>query len=248
MIIMNSTPSYDDPLFYFLTNKLKFSGNIMGLMALASSLAAILAIIFYKLFFKNVKFRSIIIFGSLLYFFFSFCAYILTSRMNIKLGISDQTLSIFSSSAISMIGEFLGMPLLSLACVKSPKNLEGTVYSFFMSAFNLGGIISYLMGSFMTKYFSVTSENFNYLPNMISICNILGLLPLFLFFCFDEKYFENNNINDIDDINYNKDDKLNENELNEKNEENDKEKFSDIFKENHIFSIHDKNYMVITSK
>jgi len=194
MIIMNSVPSYSDPLFYFLTNELKFSGNIMGQMAFASSFTAILSILLYKLFFKNVKFRAIIIYATILFFFFSYCAYILTSRINIKWGISDHLLSIFSSSAVSMIGEFLGMPLLSLACVKSPKNLEGTVYSFFMSAFNLGGIISYLMGSFMTKYYSVTSQNFKNLPSMISLCNILGLLPLFLFFLFNEKYFENKEI------------------------------------------------------
>lgn len=197
MIVITSTPSYDDPLFYFLTNQLKFSGNIMGQISLASSVTAIIAVIAYKIWFKRLKFKSLIIIGSVFYFIFSYSAYLLATRINLLWGISDHLLCLFSSSAISMIGEFLGMPLLSLACIKSPKYLEGTVYSFFMSALNLGEIVSYQIGAILTNYFKITSNDFKNLPKLISICNILGLLPVFIFMLFDEKYFEENSENKI---------------------------------------------------
>lgn len=207
MIIITFSPSYDDPLFYFLTNELKFSGNIMGQLSLASSITAIIAVILYKCFFKHVKFQSTMIIGSILYFFFSYCAYILTTRMNVSLGISDYILSLFSSSTLSLIGEFIGMPLLSLACIKSPKYLEGTIYAFFMSAFNIGGIISYLAGSFLTNALNITSTDFKNLPKLISICNIIGLFPLFIFLFFDNKYFEDDSSCDSNKTNYNVEEK-----------------------------------------
>jgi len=201
MILFNSPPSYDDPLFYFLTNELKFSGNIMGQISLASSITAILAVIMYKTWFKQVKFKVNIIIGSVLYFIFSYCAYILTSRINLKLGISDYILCLFSSSATSMMAEYLGLPLLSLACIKSPKNLEGSVYSFFMSSLNFGGIISYQIGSHLTTYFKITSDNFKGLPMLISLCNILGIMPMFIVFLFDEKYFEYSEMENNESVN-----------------------------------------------
>ena len=193
MIIITATPAYDDPLFYFLTNELKFSGNIMGQISFVSSIATILAVVFYKVFLKNVKFKIIIIFGSILYFFFSNSAFILVSKINISLGISNYVMCLFSNASVAMIGELISMPLLSLACLKSPKFLEGTVYAFFMSALNFGNILSNLCGSVLVHNLKITSNNFRFLPLLINICSILGLLPILLFFCFDEKYFEKQN-------------------------------------------------------
>ena len=201
MAIIPATPSYDDPLFYFLTNELKFSGNIMGQISLASSVTALIGLVVYKQFLKQVKFKIIVSFGCLLLFFFSFCANMLVNRYNLEIGISDYVLCLFSSSATSMIAELIGMPLLSLACIKTPKNLEGTVYSFFISSLNFGFTISYITGSLLTTYFSITATDYKNLSTLILICNISRLIPIFIFFCLNSKYFEEKKSLGSDEIN-----------------------------------------------
>jgi folate/biopterin transporter len=187
--LLMSTPAYDDPLFYFLTEELKFSGNILGLMSFASAITAILAIFIYKQFFKQVSFKKVLVVGNSLYGLFGFSALMLVTRFNKTLGISDYLIAIFSSSACNMIAEFIIMPILSLAAILCPKDLEATVYSVFMSSINFGYTISYIMSSILTEVMGITTTNFDNLPKLIFISNVTCLLPLILLFFIDDKYF-----------------------------------------------------------
>ena len=147
ILFVLSLPAYDTPYFYFLTNVLNFSPSTLGKISFGSTLATLISIILYKLYFKNVKFKLMIALGTILTFIFTILANILVLRINIRYGISDFWLVMFSSSFISMLGELMLMPMLSLAAELCPKNLEGTVYSLFMSTINLGSISANLFGS-----------------------------------------------------------------------------------------------------
>ena len=81
------------------------------------------------------------------------------------------------------------LPLLSMACVLCPRNMEGTVFSVFMSSLNFGGIMSNLFGSFLTSYLGITSVNYDNIGCLILIANIMSLLPLPLLLCIGDKYF-----------------------------------------------------------
>jgi Na+/melibiose symporter-like transporter len=189
IIAFMAVPSYDDPLFYFITNHLHFNGNIIGQISFISALTAIIAILIYKTFFKHVGFKTMIIFGTILYFSFSFTAYMLVTEFYKKLCISPYIMALFSSATVSMIGELVMMPILSLGCILCPPNLEATVYSLFMSAINFGSILSYTEASFLTKYYGITSTNFQGLPKLILLSNFCGLLPLLILLCINDKYF-----------------------------------------------------------
>jgi hypothetical protein len=190
IVLLMSTPAYDDPLFYFLTEELHFNGNILGLMSFASAITAIIAIWTYKRFFKHVAFKKVCMTGNLLYALFGFSASLLVSRLNTKIGISDYALAIFSSSACNMLGEFISMPILSLAAILCPKDLEATVYSVFMSAMNFGSIISWVMSSILTDVLGITTRDFTNLGKLILISNITCLIPLVMLFFIDNKYFQ----------------------------------------------------------
>jgi Na+/melibiose symporter-like transporter len=189
LIVFMATPSYSDPFFYFLTNVLKFKATQLGKIAFGSTLATLLSIIFYRYYLKNTNFKTIIIICSLLAFLFNFLAWVVVTRYNVVLGINDFWLCLVSNSLLAGLGELILMPMLALACQLCPKNLEGTVYSFFMSALNFGGIMSGLNGSFLTSALGITSKNFHNLPELILISNVISLLPLFLLCCIDISYF-----------------------------------------------------------
>lgn len=189
LIIFMSTPSYDDPFFYFFTEELKLNSVDLSLISTFSIIFTLIAIAIYKWKLKKYSFKTMITGCSLVSFTFSFMSYILTKRYNLIIGIPDFLLILFSTSVNSLLGELTMMPMLSLACLLSPKNLEGTAYSIFMSALNLGGGLSIIFGSFLTQYMAITANDFRNLPNMILISNMMALLPLPLICFFGNSYF-----------------------------------------------------------
>jgi Na+/melibiose symporter-like transporter len=78
IVLLMSTPNYDDPMFYFLTEKLKFKGSILGLMSFTSALTAIIAILIYQRYLKNISFKVLLAVGNCLYALFGLC--IITSN------------------------------------------------------------------------------------------------------------------------------------------------------------------------
>lgn len=190
VVILFASPNFGDPLFYYMTNFLFFTPSELGIISLMSTIGVLFAIISYRHYFKKFTFKVIVGLSASLYFLFTFIALLLVLRFNISIGVSDFTVCVLGFMFLSVLGELSMMPMLSLACLICPKNLEATVYSFFMSALNLGLLISILSGSVLTQYLGVTANNFQNLPDLIVISNIGKLVPIALLFFIDNKYFE----------------------------------------------------------
>jgi len=199
IIIFKATPSYYDAFFYFITNELKFSASDLGKISFCSTIAILIAIWIYKKYLKDFNFKSMITIGTIVSFFVSFLCYILVLRINLKIGVPDFWLLLFTNSFLSLIGELVLLPILSLACVLCPKNLEGTVYSIFMSSLNLGGILSQVNGSLCTSVFGITSKNYGNLHWFILFAKFVSLLPLPILICISNNYFEPKEKDDNED-------------------------------------------------
>ncbi len=132
-ILLRCMPTYEDPWFYYLTNELKFTASSLGKISMCSIAAILIAIILYKTFFKDSKFKTITIIGKIVSFFFSFMAFLLVVRVNIKMGISDFWFALFSSSFVSMIGQLIAMPMLSLAFTLTISSVTGILLSIIMN-------------------------------------------------------------------------------------------------------------------
>ena len=206
IFVFMATPAFGDPFFYFLTNELKFTASSLGKISFFTTAGTLIAIWLYRTYFTKCNFRILITIGTIISFIFTLLTYLLVKRVNKILGISDFFLVLFSSSFLSMLGELIMMPMLSLACLLCPKNLEGTVYAFFLSALNLGGVLSNLFGSIITTWLRITSKDYHNLDKLILISNIFSLAPLPFLLCISDSYFdpelkeesENEKINDID--------------------------------------------------
>jgi folate/biopterin transporter len=172
------TPSYSDPLFYFYTNNLKFTPTVMGRLKLIYGIASVLGIWSYNKYLKNVQFKKIMWVTTMLSMFFNLLTILLVTRYNLKLGIPDFIFCMAADALTTALGELNTMPLLVLACNICPKNIEGTLYAFFMSVSNLGTLFSNQIGSGMTQALGITSTNFANLPLLIFFANIVLLLPM----------------------------------------------------------------------
>jgi folate/biopterin transporter len=189
IIIFKATPNYHDSFFYFITNDLKLSATDLGKISFCSTIAILIAILVYKAFLKKCNFKAMIILGTLVSFAMTVLALILVLRINIHYGISDFWLLLLTNSFLSLIGELVLLPILSLAAVLCPKNLEGTVYSVFMSTLNFGGILSNINGAILMKGLGITAHDSSNLHLLIIISKVTSLLPLPMLCCIDDKYF-----------------------------------------------------------
>ena len=172
------TPSYNDPLFFFYTNVLKFAPITIGRLKVVYGIATILGIWFYNKFLRTVGFKTIIWWTTILSMIFNMLSIVVVSRINLKIGIPDFWFCLTADALTNALGEINTMPLLVLACNICPKNIEGTLYAFLMSVLNLGGLFSNQFGSILTSMLGITSTNFTNLSLLIFIANIVLLVPM----------------------------------------------------------------------
>ena len=205
MIIFGCSPSYSQPLFYFITNKLKFTPSDLGIISMFSTLFSLIGIFIYKKYLKNIKIKKMLLIGSIILIFLSFTTYILVKRINLILKINDFIFLLFGNCIMSLIGDLVAMPILSLSAILCPKNLEGTVYSLFMSANNFGYSLGNLFGSFLTDFYMVTHDNFDNLGKLILTSNLLSFFIIPVILIINDEYFSPNDYYG------------NKNELNEEN-------------------------------
>lgn len=205
MILFGCSPSYSQPLFYFITNQLKFTPSNLGIISMFSTLFSLIGIFIYKKYLKNIKIKKMLLIGTIILIFLSFTTYILVKRINLIFKINDFIFLLFGNCIISLIGDLVAMPILSLSAILCPKNLEGTVYSLFMSANNFGYSLGNLFGSFLTDFYMVTHDNFDNLGKLILTSNLLSFFIIPVILIINDEYFSPNDYYG------------NKNELNEEN-------------------------------
>ena len=189
IVLFSASPNYNDPFFYFLTNQLKIKATVLGELSFVGNISMLVGIIFYKTYLKNVGFQKMIIFGTIFSTFISLFNFLLVLRVNINFGISDLSVLFLTGAIISFLAEFIIMPVQALACASCPKNLEGTVYSIFMSAIHFGFVFSRLSGAIISKILNITSKDYSKLHLLIFISKVCTLIPLPLLCCLDDSYF-----------------------------------------------------------
>jgi predicted MFS family arabinose efflux permease len=182
-------PSYGDPLFYFYTNELKFSPQVMGRLKLVYGLASVSGIWIFNKFLRNIGFKKIMWSTTILSMTFNMFSIILVKRINIKYGIPDFIFCMTADALTIALAEINTMPLLVLACNICPKNIEGTLYAFLMSVLNCGSLISNQLGSHFTSYLKITAYDFTNLPTLIFIANIVYILPMPSLYLVDDSQY-----------------------------------------------------------
>ena len=187
-------PSYSDPLFYFYTNELKFTPNIMGRLKLIYGFASVIGIWIFNKYLRNVGFKKIMWVTTILSMLFNMLSIILVKRINVRFGIPDYIFCMTADALTTALAEINTMPLLVLACNICPKNIEGTLFAFLMSVINMGSLISNQMGSYFTIYLGITAYKFDSLSTLIFISNIVYLVPMpSLYLVNDNQYNQESN-------------------------------------------------------
>ena len=163
------TPSIDSSMFAYQDRELNFSFQFYSYISIAVSLTNIFAVMFYRQFLQNIGLSKIITVTTLSMCLFKCLKLMIIFKLNTKIGISNEVFYMISECTYSFVNEIHLMPLMVMACRICPKKVEATVYEFILSIINLGYLISYQSGGWVSNWLNITNDNFDNLWILIVI-------------------------------------------------------------------------------
>lgn len=178
IFLWQATPTSDSALFFFSTNELGFKPEFLGRVQLVTSLASLVGIWLYQRFFKEVSFRQILGWTTVLASVLGMTTLLLVTHANRAIGIDDHWFSLGDSLILTVMGQIAFMPVLVLSARLCPAGVEATLFALLMSAWNLAGLLSHELGALLTSWLHVTQTNFENLWLLVVLTNISTLLPL----------------------------------------------------------------------
>ena len=197
----HATPKAEAAFFYFTTNELHFDPEFLGRVQLVTSFASLIGVWVFQRYLKTIPFRVMFTWGILLSTALGMTTLLLVTHTNRLLGIDDHWFSLGDSLIITVIGKIVFMPILVLSTKLCPPGIEATFFALLMSVLNLGGTVSYGLGSVMMQWLGITESNFDSLWLLIIITNCSSLIPIFLIKWLPDGKVEINNgqavVNDV---------------------------------------------------
>lgn len=178
IFIWQATPTADSAFFFFTTNELGFEPEFLGRVRLVTSVASLVGIWLFQRFLKNIPFRQIMGWTTVLSAALGMTALILVTHANRSLGIDDRWFSLGDSLVLTVMGQIAFMPVLVLSARLCPPGVEATLFALLMSIWNLSGLLSHELGALITHWLGITETNFDNLWLLVVITNTSSLLPL----------------------------------------------------------------------
>ena len=178
LFLWQATPTADSAFFFFTTNELGFQPEFLGRVRLITSVAALVGIGLYQRFLKNLPFRVILGWSTVISSMLGLTTLILVTHANRVIGIDDYWFSLGDSLVLTVMGQIAFMPVLVLSARLCPPGIEATFFALLMSIENLAGLLSHEFGALLTHWLGVTETNFEQLWLLVIITNLSTLLPL----------------------------------------------------------------------
>jgi folate/biopterin transporter len=178
LFLWQATPASESAFFFFTTNELGFEPEFLGRVRLVTSLASLVGIWLFQRYLKQVPFRVIFGWSTVISAVLGLSSLILVTHANRALGINDRWFSMGDSLVLTIMGQIAFMPVLVLAARLCPPGVEATLFALLMSVVNVAGLVSYEGGALLTHWLKVTETDFTNLGMLIVISSLSTLLPL----------------------------------------------------------------------
>ena len=172
------TPGYGSVMTFFYERELGFTPNEFGALDVMGYVVSILGTWVYKKWLTKVPFRTI--FGCSLFisFLLENTLLLLVFHTNRQIGIPDYVFAFLERVVITLVGQFITMPMVVLGAQLCPPGVEGSLYALLMSITNIGDVVANEWGSLLTNMFGVTGTNFANLWKLMLLCHAFDLVPL----------------------------------------------------------------------
>ena len=179
LFLLCVTPGYGSVMTFFYERELKFTPDEFATLDVLGHVVAIIGTFVYKRYLRDVSFRTIFGIALFLSFVLENTLLLLVFHTNRTIGIPDFVFAVIERIVITLVGQFVTMPMVVLGARLCPVGVEGTLYALLMSVTNIGGVVSSEWGSLLTSMFGVTGTNFVNLWKLMLVCHAFDLIPLF---------------------------------------------------------------------
>jgi hypothetical protein len=178
-------PSFADVDYYFQLNVAEFTNFTYSILTLLAYVCLFLSTMIYTRYLKDLEFwvclqiaQGCALTGILMNLLF-------VLRFNLIIGIPDIIFVIFTSTITGTLAmAFSFLPTLVLFTKITPVNIEATIFAMLTGLYNLSNsVIGPLIGSFLCKWFAVTSDDLsNYYQLIIiqAICVCCSFFYIYL--------------------------------------------------------------------
>ena len=177
LFIICVTPGYGGALTFFYERELGFTPAEFGMLDVMGHIVSIVGIMIYKRYLRRVSFQKIFGTALLLSFLLENTMLILVLHVNRQMGIPDYVFAFIERITITLVGQFITMPMVVLGARLCPPGVEGSLYALLMSITNIGGVVAEEWGSLLTNMFGVTGDNFSNLWKLMLLCHAFDLIP-----------------------------------------------------------------------
>ena len=171
------TPGYGGALTFFYERELGFTPAEFGILDVMGHIVSIIGIMIYKRYLRQVSFPKIFGTALVLSFLLENTMLLLVFHVNRQMGIPDYVFAFIERVTITLVGQFITMPMVVLGARLCPPGVEGSLYALLMSITNIGGVVSEEWGSLLTNMFGVTGTNFSNLWKLMLLCHAFDLIP-----------------------------------------------------------------------
>ena len=172
------TPSCGGAMTFSYQRELGFTADEFGLLDTMGFLVQIFGTFIYKKYLRRVPFIKVFGWALFISFLLENTLLLLVLHVNRDLGIPDFIFAFAERVVLTLISQFITMPMVVLGAQICPVGVEGTLYALLMSITNFGGVISSEWGSLFTNMFGVTSTDFSNLWKLLLLCNMSDLIPI----------------------------------------------------------------------
>ena len=176
MFLACSTPAYIQSFVYYCEKVLKFTPMEFGYLKTSRRILAIISIWCYKRYFRHVELRNILFWSLLAVFVVEQTRFLIIFQLTPF--ITNFALALLEGLMMTIVSEFILMPLVVLSERICQEGIEGTFYAFIISIQNLSGIIGDEWGSLIVNAFGVTADNFTHLWKVMVLCHACDIIPL----------------------------------------------------------------------
>ena len=171
------TPGYGSTITFFYERELGFTPNEFGMLDVMGHIVSIIGIMIYKRYLREVSFPKIFGVALFLSFLLENTMLLLVFHVNRQMGIPDYIFAFIERVTITLVGQFITMPMVVLGARLCPPGVEGSLYALLMSITNIGGVVSEEWGSLLTNMFGITGNNFSNLWKLMLVCHAFDLIP-----------------------------------------------------------------------
>jgi Na+/melibiose symporter-like transporter len=176
LFLVQMSPGFNTPLFYYQTNELKFSPQFIGNLMVAAGIMGLVGAMIYPFLCRRFRLRGLL--------FMSIVCTVLTSLCYLGY-VSHGTAIVIEG--LGMLGFTLAqLPLYDLAARATPKGSEALGYAMMLAFWNLSLAVSDILGSYLYDHFHLQFRNLVWL-NAGTTALVLLVIPFLPSYLVDKK-------------------------------------------------------------